>query len=245
MKRDGVVLVTGAGKRVGAAIVRRLAADGWRVAVHYRHSRAEAEALAREVNGRAEQADLNDQDSIDAMAARIARSGERWAGLVNNAASFDFDAFGDFSFASAQAALRTNCIAPLYLAKKLWAQAGDGDHFVINIADQKVWNPNPDFFSYTLAKVALAHMTDTLAMALAPKVRANCVAPGLALLSGDQTEENFARVHGRTALGRGTTPEDVADAAAYFASATGVTGASLLVDSGQHLVKNARDVMFD
>lgn len=245
--KDAIVLVTGAGVRVGAAIARRLAAEGWTIAAHYRRSKDAAAALAKELGGGAMAvgADLDDQAAIDAVAEEIGRAGLRWAGVVNSAATFAYDSIADFSFDRALAALRTNLVAPVYFARALHRAASGGDKFVINIADQKIANPNPDFLSYTLAKLALAHATDTLAMALAPAVRVNCVAPGLMLISGDQTPENFARTHAKTALGRGTTPEDLAGAVAYLAGATAVTGAILAVDCGQHLVRAARDVMFE
>lgn len=245
--KDAVVLVTGAGVRVGAAIARRLAAEGWTIAAHYRRSKDAAATLAKELGGGAFAigGDLDDQAAIDAMAEEIGRGGRRWAGVVNSAASFDYDTIADFSFDKALAALRTNLVAPVYLTRALHRTTGDGDKFTINIADQKIANPNPDFLSYTLAKLALAHATDTLAMALAPAVRVNCIAPGLMLISGNQTPENFARTHAKTALGRGATPDDLAGAVAYLAGATAVTGAILTVDCGQHLVRAARDVMFE
>ncbi|NWG52478.1 MAG: SDR family oxidoreductase [Hydrogenophilaceae bacterium] len=245
--KDGIVLVTGAGVRVGAAIARRLAGEGWTIAAHYRRSKDAAAALAEELGAGAFAVggDLDDQAAIDAMAAEIGRAGRRWAGVVNCAASFEYDSIADFSFDKALASLRTNLVAPVYLACALARAEAAGDRFVINIADQKITNPNPDFLSYTLAKLTLAHATDTLAMALAPGIRVNCVAPGLMLISGAQTPENFARTHPRTALGRGTTPDDLAGAVAYLAGASAVTGALLTVDCGQHLVRAARDVMFE
>ncbi|MGZ8982105.1 MAG: SDR family oxidoreductase, partial [Burkholderiaceae bacterium] len=115
---------------------------------------------------------------------------------------------------------------------------------VINLLDQKLANPNPDFLSYTLSKAALQEATTLLAMALAPKVRVVGVAPGLTLLSADQTAAGFERAHARTPLGRSSTPADIAQAVAYLAKAGAVTGTTLLVDGGQHLVASTRDVMF-
>lgn len=243
----GLVLVTGAGRRVGAALAQRLARDGWAIGVHYNSSKAEAQAIADAIIARGGQAalfqaDLSDQAAIDAMAAALSARGD-WVGLINSAASFAYDAIESFAFPLAQEQLKLNLIAPVYLARAL-AGAKPAAGFVINIADQKVLNPNPDFLSYTLAKLGLASATATLAMALAPSIRVNCIAPGLMLPSGDQTEANFARVHGQTLTGKGATPEDVADAAAYLAGASAATGQILAIDGGQHLVRSARDVMF-
>jgi NAD(P)-dependent dehydrogenase (short-subunit alcohol dehydrogenase family) len=218
----GLVLVTGAGARVGAGIARRLAADGWTIGVHYNSSRAGADETAdaiRASGGAADvlQADLSAEASIDAMCASLAARGN-WVGLVNSAASFDYDSIADFQMTTAT---------------------------VTNIADQKVLNPNPDFLSYTLAKTGLAHATAPLAMAMAPHIRVNCIAAGLMLISGDQSAENFKRVHDANLTRMGTRVEDVADAVAYLASAENITGAVLPVDGGQHLVPSARDVMFD
>lgn len=243
----GLALVTGAGRRVGAAIAQQLARDGWAIGVHYNSSHTEAQAMADAISaggGRAAlfQADLSDQAAIDAMVEQLVKRGD-WVGLINSAASFEYDAIGNFAFPLAEAQIKLNLIAPVYLAQAL-AMAKPAAGFVINIADQKVLNPNPDFLSYTLSKLGLASATATLAMAMAPNIRVNCIAPGLMLPSGDQTEENFARVHGQTLPGKGATPEDVADAAAYLASAGAITGQILAVDGGQHMVKSARDVMF-
>lgn len=243
----GLVLVTGAGRRVGAAIALRMAREGWAVGVHYNASRDGADAVVaaiRQAGGNAEAfgADLTNQGAIDAMTTALARRGD-WTGLVNSAASFTQDDIASFAFPLAEAQIKLNLIAPVYLARAL-AAAKPAQGFVVNIADQKVVNPNPDFLSYTLSKLGLASATATLAMALAPTIRVNCIAPGLMLPSGDQTEENFARVHNDTPTGKGATPEDVADAAVFLANAPAITGQMLAVDGGQHLMKSARDVMF-
>jgi NAD(P)-dependent dehydrogenase (short-subunit alcohol dehydrogenase family) len=246
----GCVLVTGAGKRVGSAIAARLAKDGWAVALHCHQSRDGADKLAAEIRsngGKTDvvQANLSDEVETSALCDALAARGD-WVGVINSAASFTPDDIASFAYDAAAAQLRLNLIAPVYLARRLAsALPASARGFVTNIADQKVINPNPDFLSYTLAKLGLANATATLAMALAPRVRVNCVLPGLMLPSGDQTEENFKRVHDANLLKRGATPEDVADACAYLASAEAITGATIAVDGGQHLVPSTRDVMFD
>lgn len=243
----GLVLVTGAGRRVGAGIARRFAEDGWAIGVHYNSSCTEADQVVeaiRAAGGQAEAlgADLTSEAAIDAMSAALSACGN-WVGLVNCAASFEHDSIASFAFEPAAKQLRLNLVAPVYLARKL-AAAKPAQGFVVNIADQKVANPNPDFLSYTLSKLGLAAATDTLAMALAPTIRVNCIAPGLMLPSGAQTEDNFKRVHGQTLTGKGATVEDVAEAALFLANARNITGALLAVDGGQRLVASARDVMF-
>lgn len=247
---SGLVLVTGGGRRVGAAIAKRLARDGWTIGLHCNASRAEAESLVAEIaeaGGAAEsfQANLRDETSTGAMCDALAARGD-WVGLINSAASFDHDDITDFSYDAATEQLRLNLIAPVYLARRLnQALKQDARGFIVNISDQKVFNPNPDFLSYTLSKLGLTHATAPLAMAMAPSIRVNTIAAGLMLPSGDQTEENFKRVHDANLVKRGTTPEDVADACAYLAKAENVTGTIIAVDGGQHLVASARDVMFD
>jgi NAD(P)-dependent dehydrogenase (short-subunit alcohol dehydrogenase family) len=245
---SGLVLVTGAGKRVGLTIATRLAKDGWALALHCNRSRDGADKLAAEIKSRggaAEvfQANLRIESETSALCDALAARGD-WVGVVNSAASFDQDDIASFAYDAAAHQLRLNLIAPVYLARRL-AAAPPASGFVTNIADQKVLNPNPDFLSYTLSKLGLAGATSTLAMALAPNIRVNCVLPGLMLRSGDQTEENFKRVHDANLLKRGTTPEDVAETVAFLANANNVTGATIAVDGGQHLVPNVRDVMFD
>lgn len=245
----GLVLVTGGATRVGAGIAQRLARDGWTVGIHFHSSSRGADNVAaaiRDAGGKSEVfgGDLSSQSEIDAMTEKLAQRGD-WVGLVNNAASFTIDTIDTFTIDAAETQLSLNLLAPVYICRKLRHAIGDKRGFVVNVADQKVLNPNPDYLSYTLAKTALAHATGALAMALAPSIRVNCVAPGLMLISGGQTQENFERVHKQNLTGIGTRVEDVADMVAFLASAENITGALIPVDGGQHLVPSARDVMFD
>jgi NAD(P)-dependent dehydrogenase (short-subunit alcohol dehydrogenase family) len=141
--------------------------------------------------------------------------------------------------------MHANVAAPVLLAQALHDITPDGAQaVVVNLLDQKLHNLNPDFLSYTLSKAALQAATTMLAQALAPKVRVVGVAPGITLQSGDQTSEGFAKAHKVTPLGRSSTPEDIAAAVCYLAEAGAVTGATLVVDGGQHLMPLPRDVMF-
>lgn len=245
-----VALVTGAGKRIGRAIALGLAAAGWDVAVHYRHSGHDAAdtAAAIEALGRRAallQCDLSDESAVRELPGRAAGALGRVACVVNNASLFEYDSATTFSPALLAAHMQANVAAPLLLAQALHAATPEGEQaVVVNLLDQKLYNLNPDFLSYTLSKAALHTATTMLAQALAPKVRVVGVAPGITMVSGDQTEEGFARAHKVTPLGRSSTPEDIAGAVVYAACARALTGTTLVVDGGQHLVPLARDVMF-
>ncbi len=245
-----VALVTGAGRRIGRVIALGLARAGWDVAVHYRSSAAEAGAVAAEIIalGRravALQADLADEAAVRELLPRAAQALGQVHCVVNNASLFDYDNADDFSFARLDAHMHANLGAPLLLARALHAATPEaGQAVVINLLDQKLYNLNPDFLSYTLSKAALHTATTMLAQQLAPQLRVVGVAPGLTMVSGDQTEAGFANAHQQTPLGRSSTPEDIADAVVYAATARALTGTTLLVDGGQHLRPLPRDVMF-
>ena len=141
--------------------------------------------------------------------------------------------------------MRTNLTAPILLAQALHAATPAGSQaVVINLLDQKLFNMNPDFLSYTLSKAALQCATTMLAQALAPTVRVVGVAPGITLVSGDQSAAGFAKAHSATPLGRSSTPSDIAAAVSYLAISNAITGTTLVVDGGQHLMALPRDVMF-
>jgi NAD(P)-dependent dehydrogenase (short-subunit alcohol dehydrogenase family) len=245
-----VALVTGAGRRIGRAIALGLARAGWDVAVHYRASGAEALRVVEEIAalGRravALQCELADEAAVRALLPRAEAALGAVRCVVNNASLFDYDSATDFSAARLDAHMRANVAAPILLAQALHAAtAPDAQAVVINLLDQKLYNLNPDFLSYTLSKAALQTATTMLAQQLAPTVRVVGIAPGITMLSGDQTEAGFADAHRQTPLGRSSTPEDIADSVVYAASARALTGATLLVDGGQHLVPLPRDVMF-
>ncbi len=245
------VLVTGGARRLGAAIVQRLAADGHGVVIHHGHPDDAAADLAEEIvaaGGRAATvlSDLQDLRAIPDMFAE-ARSaiGGPIDGLVNSASRFAFDrppAFDADLFGELAA---INCGAPAALASALAAQDDVADGAVVNILDQKVANLNPDFFSYTCAKVALEGATTMLAQALGPGIRVNAVSPGLTLPSGDQSEAEFAAVASLNLLERPVGAEMVADAVAFLIGARGVTGQNVFVDCGQRFLTRDGDVMFE
>ncbi|MDB5907760.1 MAG: short chain dehydrogenase [Massilia sp.] len=248
--RQQAALVTGAGRRIGRAIALGLAQAGWDVAIHFRSSRAEAEETAAQVRALGRRAallecDLADEGAVRGLLARAIDALGPIGCVVNNASLFEYDSAADFSPALLATHMQANVGAPILLAQALHAATPAGaQSVVINLLDQKLANLNPDYLSYTLSKAALQAATTMLAQALAPSVRVAGVAPGITMVSGDQSEAGFARAHQSTPLGRSSTPQDVADAVCYLAEARAVTGTTLLVDGGQHLVPLPRDVMF-
>ncbi len=236
------VLVTGGAKRLGAAIARAVAGAGHQVVIHYGTSRDEAEALARELDADTVGGDLADTAMLADLFARAAADGAIH-GLVNSASVFAFDAPDAIDPALAARLHAINCVAPAILTAALAAQGGEGA--VVNLLDQKLANPNPDFFSYSLSKFALEGATTMLAQAFAPRVRVNAVSPGLTLPSGDQSAAEFDRVARANLLERPVGAEAVAAAVLYLLEARSVTGQNLFVDCGQRFLARDRDVMFE
>lgn len=240
------MLVTGGAKRLGATIVRAVAAAGHQPVIHYGGSAAEAEALAAELGSVAVQGDLADLAALPGMFARAAEAaGGVIDGLVNSASTFLYDRPEAIDHQLALRLHAINALAPSILAQALAAQPGLTDGAVVNLLDQKLANPNLDYFSYTLTKYALAGATEMLALALAPRVRVNAISPGLTLPSGGQSEAEFARVASANLLQRPVGAEEIARAAVYLLEARSVTGQNLFVDCGQRFVKSDCDVMFD
>ena len=248
--RAPVALVTGAGRRIGRAIALALARAGWDVAVHYRASEAQARHVAATLEALGRRpvtlaADRRDGAALRQLVPRAVAALGALDCVVNNASLFDYDSATDFTVARMEAHMRANLAAPILLAQALHAATPDGGQgAVINLLDQKLYNLNPDFLSYTLSKAALQTATTMLAQQLAPKLRVVGVAPGITLVSGEQSEAGFVQAHRQTPLGRSSTPDDIAAAVVYAAGARALTGTTLLVDGGQHLMPLARDVMF-
>lgn len=253
-----VVLVTGAGKRLGREIALALARAGWRVAVHYRGSAQEAQGTVADcaaltAGSAAFQADLADEAATRALLpAAVAHMGQVDA-VVNCAALFEHDTTATFSYAAMDAHLHANTAAPIVLAQALHQHVVQRQSkaeakakveiqgVVVNLLDQKLWNPNPDFLSYTLSKAALEAANTLLAMALAPQVRVVGVAPGLTLTSHMLTDEEFQARHKLSPLGRSSTVPDVCASVLFALTNQSITGTTLLVDGGQHLMKFERD----
>ena len=221
------------------------------MAVHHRASDAEAQAVALELGALGAtaavfQADLHHEDQVRRLGAQVLAHFGRWDAVVNNASVFEYDEVHSFSMATLDRHWRANTAAPILLAQALHQhlQAQGRQGAVVNLLDQKLWNPNPDHLSYTLSKAALEAANTLLAQALAPTVRVCGVAPGVTLVSGPMSAQGFEQAHTMTPLGRSSTPQDIADAVAFLLQARAVTGTTLLVDGGQHLAAQDRDVFF-
>lgn len=244
-------LVTGAGKRLGREIALTLAAQGWDVAVHCRRSRAEAEQTVADIHALGRRAvvlsaDLSDEAACRALLPQAVQALGAVDAVVNSASTFDFDDAASFTYAMLERHLRANTAPAIVLAQALADHlaarpGGGGDGAVVNLLDQKLWNPNPDFLSYTLSKAALEAATQLLALSLAPRVRVVGVAPGLTLSSEWLQGEQFEQAHKLSPLGRSSTPQDVAATVAFALANRSITGTTLLVDGGQHLQRFDRD----
>ena len=236
---SATAIVTGGGKRVGESIVRTLLDDGWAVVAHVHHESDVVPDGAVKVA-----ADL----ALPDCASRIFGPAEGLPPvrlLVNNAARFMFDGFGEASAAEFDAHMAVNVRAPMLLVDELARRHRDGGALVVNMLDSKLAAPNPDFLSYTLSEYALAGLTEIAARALAGRrIRVNAIAPALMLPSGEQGESNFAAVHALNPLGRGIEVGDVTGALRFLIDSHGLTGQTLCLDGGQRFMALPRDVQY-
>ena len=239
-------LVTGGGRRLGAALSEALGADGYRVLVHCNASLAEAETVVQRIvdaGGAAELVQFNLVRS-DSVAGFMSSLGHVDV-LVNSASVFDMDRPEDVSASGLEQAMRVNLMGPVLLASQMAkAHTVRASGNIVNILDQKLFNLNPDFFSYTLAKHALLAATTTMAMAFAPRVRVNAIAPGITLPSGGQSAEAFARAHRLNPMCGGSTPDDIIRTLRFILATDAMTGEVITVDGGQHLDARDGDVMY-
>jgi len=234
-------LVTGAARRIGAAIAADLAANGWAVAIHYNTSAEDAAQLAETIGaggGTAVtlQADLSREDAIAGFVGRAEDALGPLTCLVNNASVFENDIPETVTRESWDLHMQVNLRAPFVLTQAFARQLPDGiEGNVVNILDQRVWNLTPYFTTYTLSKAGLWTLTRTLAMALAPRVRVNAIGPGPTLPSARQSDEQFIRQWASLPLGRAVMPDEIVDALRFILDAPSVTGQMIAVDGGQHM----------
>ncbi|MBW7836254.1 MAG: SDR family oxidoreductase [Sphingomonadales bacterium] len=244
-------LVTGAAKRIGRTIALDLAGHGWNVAIHYRHSRAEAEEVVRAaktfgVEAVAVGAELADEKAARALLPVAAEALGPITLLVNNAAIFEADEALSATRQSWDAHMETNLRAPFVLAQELMRQlppAVTGN--IVNIIDQRVWRLTPKFMTYTLSKAGLWTLTQTMALALAPRVRVNAVGPGPVLPSPRQSAADFAAQAAALPLGRHTSPEEITRAVRFILESPSMTGQMIALDGGQHLSWQTADTLAD
>jgi NAD(P)-dependent dehydrogenase (short-subunit alcohol dehydrogenase family) len=253
MSERKLVLVTGAARRLGRAIALELAAHGWDVAVHYHRSQSDAThtaAALREAGARAETfgADLSDEASCEALVPAVVQRMGPLAALVNNASLFEHDDVHSLRYANLERHWRANTAAAIVLARALHAHrtaaGAAGDACVVNLLDEKLINPNPDYLSYTLSKAALQAATPMLAQALAPALRVCAVAPGLTLGSPLIDAARLAALKAQQPLGRGVEAVNVAHAVRFVLENPALTGSTVLVDAGSNLSRRARDHAF-
>lgn len=246
-----VVLVTGGARRLGRTMVLDLAAHGFDVAVHYRGSQQDAQETAAEAQrlgarAHAWQADLGDEAATARLVpAAVAHFG-RLDAVVHNASVFEYDDAASFDYARMQRHGATNAGAAVLLARALHAHLAerDAEGCLVCLLDQQLWNPNPDYFSYTLSKAALQAAVTMLAMGLAPRLRTCGVAPGLTLGSELIDAAMLERLRTTSLLQRGVDPADVAHAVRFALTNRSITGSTLMVDAGFHLVRAERDFPF-
>ena len=242
------VLVTGAAKRLGRAIALHLGKAGWAVAIHYNSSQAEAEetvaALHEQgVHAAAINADLTMADDTERLIERAREAVGPLTALVNNASVFENDSIGTMTRASWDKHIEVNLRAPLLLSRNFAEQLPKGQEgAIVNLLDQRLLKPTPQFLSYGVSRAGLGWLTVTLAQALAPRIRVNGVAPGPTLRNERQSEAHFKRQQESTILGHGATPDDVARAVRFLIEAHAVTGQMIAVDGGQHLIWKTADV---
>ncbi len=246
------ILITGGAKRVGRKLVEHLSAVGHAIVIHANSNAAEADQLCETLRVKNPEtwsiaANLADHGAACALIDQAAQlAGGPLSGLINSASVFDYDTPGTIKTDVFDLAMAVNLRAPALLSERFAAQADPArDTCIINVLDQKLWNMNPDFFSYTLSKAGLLAATDMMARAFAPTVRVNAIAPGLLLPSFDQTQAEFETAASRNPMGRPIDLANLVSAASFLLDNTALTAQVIHLDNGQRLAFSNSDVMFD
>ncbi len=249
MSDQPAILITGAGARVGRALALALGGDGWAVAVHFNRSGNAADDVVNQIKaagGRAAAvgADLSEKDALAGLVANASRAlGAPLTALINNASTFVDDDVTTMDHQGWDFHMDANLRAPCFLAQAFANQLPEtANGAIVNIVDQRVRKPTPQFFSYSVSKAGLAWATVTMAQALAPRIRVNAIGPGPTLRNPRQDEDSWRQQVHATLLETGSPPTEIVDGVRYLLSATAVTGQILLVDGGQHLAWKTPDV---
>lgn len=251
-------LVTGAGRRLGRAMALYLAGRGHDVAIHFATSQDEAEEVAREIRAMGRRAltlkaDLLDEAQVETLVPRAVDDLGPLTVLVNNASIFEYDRIDTSTRRGWDRHMESNLRAPYVLIQHFARQcppaeadaAGEpqAKGLVVNMLDQRVWKPTPEFSTYTIAKMGLWALTRTAAQGLAPHIRVNAIGPGPTMQGARQSESHFTRQRANTILNRGANPADVTAALGFFLDSPSVTGQMIAVDGGQHLGWKTPDVL--
>ncbi len=242
------LLITGAAKRLGRVIALDLAEAGWSIGLHYHGSATEAEETARDIRAKGAKvalfaANFANEEETAGLIARVTKEIGPLTALINSASLFENDDWQSASRRSWDAHMEANLRAPFLLSQLFAKQLPKGERGnIINIIDQRVLKPTPQFISYSLSKAGLYWLTTTLAQAMAPNIRVNAVGPGPTMRNARQSEEDFERQRKATLLEQGAEPKDVAAAIRYLLEAPSVTGQMIAVDGGQHLIWQTPDV---
>ena len=243
-------IVTGAAKRIGAGIAKALGNEGWFVYLHYNSSSEEAKQVLHEIkssggNGQLINMDLNNPDCGEQIINQIDRAAPPVELLINNAARFEYDNISNINSVSLDQHFFANVRGPILLSKAFFELVEKGQQgCVINILDNKIFALNPDYLSYTISKAALQCATETFAMAMAPHVRVNGIAPGITLESGGQGESSFQKGQKMSPIGKVSSVEDIIKALFFIINTTSLNGHIITIDGGQRLQKLDRDVAF-
>lgn len=244
---EASILITGAGRRVGAFLAKALAPD-WHVWLHYNRSQADAQAVLDAITaggnqGGLVQADLSRPETAPGL-IQACQDGPPLRALINNASMFEHDTADSFTKAGFEANMAVHATSPALLAQAFAAQLGGAEGVIVNVLDQKLWNLNPDHFSYTISKYALKGVTEMLALSLAPRVRVNAVAPGLMLPAAGQSDDAFAKAADRNLLQEAIALPEFEAAVRLLLTNRALTGQTLFVDKGQRYVRSPRDTLF-
>lgn len=253
-QHNQIALITGAAKRVGSVIALEMAAAGWDIAIHYGKSKREASEVISQIQslGRRAigiEADLSKPEEVALILPTCMQQLGLPNCLVNNAALFEFDEPKAFDFTNFDAHMRINLAAPMILSEQFYHAHLKQTNVkepgvIIHLLDQKLDNLNPDFLSYTLSKAGLEAAMKMAALQFAPTIRVVGIAPGITMVSGDQTPQAFDQAHQMTPMRKSSSPQDIAQGILYVCAARAITGTTLQIDGGQHLVGSSRDIMF-